>query len=331
MIAIKSKDSNKKYFINDNGQDNSHLHIIFYKTLSYIKNGILPVYVFDGKPPDIKSKVLNERRNNREKAKEKLKDINITDDERIKFEKRTITISNRQIKECFYLLKIMGIPYIKAPEEADSQCAAMAMFGSVDAVASEDMDLLAFGTPILLRNLSTKKQVTEINLLEAIKELDLDDNNIDGFSKFIDLCILLQCDYCPVIKGVGPVNALQLIKKFGNLKEIVNYINNNNISKFKIPNDFLLKADKAKKYFLEATILNPDNIDVKWNKPDEELILNLLCHENNFNYKNISNSVDKLLNLYDVRILKNNNNTRGRFKRIKRDFKYYNSKLIMQN
>ena len=57
MIAIKSKDSNKKYFINNNGQDNSHLHIIFYKTISYLKNGILPVYVFDGKPPDIKNKV----------------------------------------------------------------------------------------------------------------------------------------------------------------------------------------------------------------------------------------------------------------------------------
>ena len=33
----------------------SHLMGIFYRTIRMIENGIKPVYVFDGKPPDMKS------------------------------------------------------------------------------------------------------------------------------------------------------------------------------------------------------------------------------------------------------------------------------------
>jgi 5'-3' exonuclease len=32
--------------------------------------------------------------------------------------------------------------------------------------------------------------------------------------QFVDLCILLGCDYCDKIKGIGPKNALKLIQVF---------------------------------------------------------------------------------------------------------------------
>ena len=41
----------------------------------------------------------------------------------------------------------MGIPYVQAPEEADSQCAYLNKKGLVDAVLTEDMDILTFGAP----------------------------------------------------------------------------------------------------------------------------------------------------------------------------------------
>lgn len=39
--------------------------------------------------------------------------------------------------------------------------------------------------------------------------------------KFIDLCILLGCDYSDTIKGMGPVSALSSIRKFGSIEKII--------------------------------------------------------------------------------------------------------------
>lgn len=35
--------------------ENSHLMGIFYRTIRMMENGIKPLYVFDGKPPEMKS------------------------------------------------------------------------------------------------------------------------------------------------------------------------------------------------------------------------------------------------------------------------------------
>lgn len=34
----------------------SHLQGLFYRTIRMVTNGIKPIYVFDGAPPDLKSK-----------------------------------------------------------------------------------------------------------------------------------------------------------------------------------------------------------------------------------------------------------------------------------
>lgn len=44
----------------------------FYRTIRLIENGIKPVYVFDGKPPDMKSHQLNKRAERREEAEKEL-------------------------------------------------------------------------------------------------------------------------------------------------------------------------------------------------------------------------------------------------------------------
>jgi flap endonuclease-1 len=55
------------------------------------------------------------------------------------------------IDECKMLLKLMGMPVVEAPCEAEAQCAALAKAGKVYAAASEDMDTLTFGAPRLVR------------------------------------------------------------------------------------------------------------------------------------------------------------------------------------
>ena len=48
----------------------------------------------------------------------------------------------------------MGVPYIQAPCEAESQCAQLVKAKLVDAVGTEDMDALTFGSTLLLRHLT---------------------------------------------------------------------------------------------------------------------------------------------------------------------------------
>ncbi|CCU97836.1 unnamed protein product [Malassezia sympodialis ATCC 42132] len=84
---------------------------------------------------------------------------------------------------------------------------------------SEDMDTLTFGTPILLKNLTASEQkklpVTEINLSKALEELDM------PMQQFIDLCMLLGCDYLDPIKGIGPKKALKLIREHKSLDQVL--------------------------------------------------------------------------------------------------------------
>jgi flap endonuclease-1 len=44
----------------------------FYRTIRLVENGIKPVYVFDGKPPEMKSGELSKRAERREEAQKSL-------------------------------------------------------------------------------------------------------------------------------------------------------------------------------------------------------------------------------------------------------------------
>ena len=44
------------------------------------------------------------------------------------------------------------------------------------------------------------------------------------YDQFIDLCILLGCDYCGNIKGIGPKKSVELIKQYGSIEEILQNI-----------------------------------------------------------------------------------------------------------
>merc|ERR1719319_735578 len=53
---------------NEAGETTSHLMGMFYRTIRMVDNGIKPVYVFDGKPPQMKAGELEKRTEKREVA-----------------------------------------------------------------------------------------------------------------------------------------------------------------------------------------------------------------------------------------------------------------------
>ncbi|CAJ0761052.1 7600_t:CDS:2, partial [Entrophospora sp. SA101] len=199
-----------------------------------VENGIKPCYVFDGKPPVLKSGELAKRLERRKEASKNLEEAFENDID--KFSRRTVKVTPEHNNECKELLGLMGIPYVEAPCEAEAQCAALAKAGKVYAAASEDMDTLTFSTPVLLRHLTfsenRKLPINEISLNKIIQGLEI------SMDQFIDLCILLGCDYCDSIKGIGPHRAVELIKRYGNLEKI---IENLDTKKYPIPEDWPYK------------------------------------------------------------------------------------------
>lgn len=291
LISVRQADGQQ--LTNEDGETTSHLLGMFYRTIRLVENGIKPVYVFDGKPPVLKGGELEKRmlrKNDALKQIEELKDTG-TAEEIMKFEKRTVRASKEQNEEAKELLKLMGIPYVLAPSEAEAQCAELARGGKVFAAASEDMDTLCYQPPYLLRHLTfaeaRKMPIDQLNYELALEGLGMDR------STFIDMCILLGCDYCETIKGVGPVTAYKLIKEHGSLDNIVDWINNNpEKTKYKVPENWPYK--EAKELFMNPEILNADEVSIKWVEPDVDKLVHYMVNQKGFSEDRIRSGADKL-------------------------------------
>ena len=149
----------------------------------------------------------------------------------------------------------MGLPTVDAPGEAEAQCAAMVKGGICYATGTEDMDALTFGTPVLIRNLTfseaRKLPIREIHLTRVLQELNF------TMEQFIDLCILLGCDYCDSIRGIGPVRALEFVKQYGSLEEIIKHLDT---KKYTVPESFDYVA--VRELFNKPDVTDPSQIDV---------------------------------------------------------------------
>ncbi|OJJ84172.1 multifunctional nuclease RAD27 [Aspergillus glaucus CBS 516.65] len=291
MIAVRSEG---QQLMSDTGETTSHLMGMFYRTLRMVDNGIKPLYVFDGAPPKLKSGELakrSARKSEATEAHEEAKETGTAEDVE-KFSRRTVRVTREHNAECKKLMKLMGVPYIDAPTEAEAQCAALARAGKVYAAASEDMDTLCFETPILLRHLTfaeqRKEPIQEIHLKRALEGLGMDRN------QFIDLCILLGCDYLEPIPKVGPNTALKLIREHGSLEKVVEHIESDPKKKFVIPEDW--RYQDARELFVKPDVRDADHpdCDFKWEAPDVEGLIDFLVKDKGFNEDRVRNGAARL-------------------------------------
>lgn len=140
-----------------------------------------------------------------------------------KTKKKTHRLTDKQIQEIKTLLECFGIPYVHVDIEADAVCATLVKLGIADYGASNDMDLLAFGCPAIMRNINFNDDYVDIyEINNIIPQLDI------THAQFIDMCIILGCDYADRLIGLKNSMALPLIKKYGTIENIVNNIDNIN-------------------------------------------------------------------------------------------------------
>ncbi|XP_053963114.1 flap endonuclease 1 [Anastrepha ludens] len=271
------------------GEPTSHLMGMFYRTIRMLEHGIKPVYVFDGKPPDLKSGELAKRAERREEAQKALEKAEEAGnaEEVEKFNRRLVRVTKDHAREAQELLKLMGVPYVEAPCEAEAQCAALVKAGKVYGTATEDMDALTFGSSVLLRHLTfseaRKMPVKEFFYEKVLQGLELTS------TEFIDLCILLGCDYCEGIKGIGPKRAVELINTHRDIETILKNIDQ---KKYTVAENWNYQV--ARELFLNPEVTDPMSIELKWTEPDEEGLVKFLCGDRQFSEDRVRAGAKKI-------------------------------------
>ena len=285
VIAIRNSGSD---LTNNKGDITSHILGLFNKTISFLEKGIIPVYVFDGKPPHLKKKILEARKHIRNKALEKLSDAQ-SDMDKIKYLKRSVWISREQIDQCRELLTLMGIPFINASQEADSELSYLCKTNMVYAVLTEDMDILTFGSPRIIRNLSSSKKIPlEIELDTVFKKLGL------THEEFIELCILFGCDYCHNLSNIKVMEIYNIYIKYKSIEKTLEELK---LLNYNIPDVFEYK--EAKEYFVESVHTDIDEKSLKLLKPDNNKLLDLLVNKYGLIKYKIISKLNQLNNSYN--------------------------------
>lgn len=288
LIAVRTEGSYQ--LTDDKGETTSHIIGMFYRTIRMLDNGLKPVYVFDGKPPTMKGGELAKRAEKREAAAKELAAAEEKgDQENIeKFSKRLVKVDKQHTEDVKRLLTLMGVPHFTAPCEAEAQCAEFVKKGKCYGVGTEDMDALTFGTNKLVRHLtfseSRKVPIQEFDLDKILKESGLD------MDEFIDLCILLGCDYCDTIRGIGPKKALSLIQDHKNIETILTKIDT---KKYPPPEEW--PYQEARRLFTDPEVDDASNIELKFQDPDEAGLVEFLCGEKSFAEERVRGGVKKIL------------------------------------
>lgn len=273
---------------NADGEVTTHLNGIWSRTLKMIDEGLKPIYVFDGKPPEMKRRELDKRRNRATDAKTQMENAKEEGDGEamLSFAKRTVRVTRDQIEECKKLLSLMGLPIVQATSEAEAQCVELVKKDKCYGVATEDMDALAFGATVLIRNLSStdKKRPSQIYRYEhVLQQL--------GFTRgmFIDLCILMGCDYLPKIPGVGPVKAFEGISKEKSMEKFLETLDK---TKHPVPADFDYVS--ARKLFVEPDVIPGEQVELNFKEPDADALIQYMVKEKGFNEDRIVKGIAKL-------------------------------------
>ena len=261
------------------GNTTSHLSGLFYRNINLLLEGIKPIYVFDGKPPELKAEESKRREELKKTAEQKYEQAKSKGDteEMRKYSAQTVKMTDEIVQESKELLKAMGIPVIQATDEGEAEAAYLVRQKKAWASASQDYDSLLYGAPVLIRNLTlSRRRRTNAGIyvpvnIEIIEFQDLLNHLQIEKDQLICLGILVGTDFNPGgVKGIGQKTALEITRKYKYPIKIFEHIEKSE----KYVLDF--NWQEVFKQFHEYAPSKDSEKEIKFSRPDEEKIRKIL-------------------------------------------------------
>jgi flap endonuclease-1 len=253
---------------------------LFFRTTRLIADfGMRLVFVFDGRPPLEKTAEISRRRAVRERYEAEAAAARRAGDFARAYSKSTMTsrLTPEMIADAKELLRLMGLPVVQAPSEAEAQAARMASRGDAWAAASKDYDALLFGAPCLVRFLTisgreflpaqrSSRPITPelIDLQRMLDALGI------THAQLIDLGLLVGTDFHPGVNGIGPKKALALVKRHGAIEHMPS----------KVADAFNADLTRLRQIYLEPEV--HEDYRVAFGRCDVDGVAHFLCDEHAF-------------------------------------------------
>ncbi len=197
--------------------------------------------------------------NIKEEHEEEIKEEDLDEIENyiVSLRRQMVYISEKDYSALKDMLNILGIPFKTAPNESETYCCTMIRKGLGVAVISCDSDCFSHGAKDVILSLDNTGMIEHLLLEDVLQALEITQ------SQMTDLAFLFGCDYNTKNKliKVGPVKAIELIKKHERLEDIP------------------IERDKIEKYLELRSLFNVEYPPMKKlaNKEiDEDALLNFI-------------------------------------------------------
>ena len=274
------------------GRVTSHISGLFFRNINFLSMGIKPVYVFDGKPPSLKSAEIEKRKQIKKEATvkyEKAISLGNMEDAR-KYAQQTTSMRDGMVEDSKKLLDLFGIPHIQAPSEGEATAASLTITGQAFASASQDFDSILFGAKRLVRNFTNsgrRKLPNRNSYIEVLPEMIEFQKNLDNMGlnrdEIVDVGILIGTDFNPDgFERVGPKTAIKMIKQHRRLEDIPQIQEQLEQIPF----------EQIRTIFLEPNVARVDKIE--FGEIDYEGIANYLANERDFSKDRVETSLNRL-------------------------------------
>ncbi|XP_037067094.1 exonuclease 1 isoform X2 [Peromyscus leucopus] len=224
-----------------------------------LSHGVKPILVFDGCTLPSKKEVERSRRERRQsnllKGKQLLREGKVSE-ARDCFT-RSVNITHAMAHKVIKAARALGVDCLVAPYEADAQLAYLNKAGLVQAVITEDSDLLAFGCKKVILKMDQFGNGLEVDQarLGMCKQL----GDVFTEEKFRYMCILSGCDYLSSLRGIGLAKACKVLRLANNpdivkvIKKIGHYLKMN----ITVPEDYIAGFIRANNTFLYQLVFDP--------------------------------------------------------------------------
>ncbi|XP_006902581.1 PREDICTED: exonuclease 1-like [Elephantulus edwardii] len=224
-----------------------------------LSHGIKPILVFDGCTLPSKKEVEKSRKERRQanllKGKQLLREGKISE-ARDCFT-RSVNITHAMAHRVIKAARSLRVDCLVAPYEADAQLAYLNKAGIVQAIITEDSDLLAFGCKKVILKMDHLGNGLEIDQCRFGMCRQLGD--VFTEEKFRYMCILSGCDYLSSLRGIGLAKACKLLRLANNpdiikvIKKIGHYLKMN----ITVPEDYIKGFIRANNTFLYQLVFDP--------------------------------------------------------------------------